>query len=219
MLLMLRTTFSIKNSVMKSTLVFLFLGIGTFMTLSCSKYPPSSERLLEDIAVLTQYDTKINFDNYKTYSLASNVIQVTDDGNEPLTGETAVAALAEIDQNMQSRGFVKVAGNANPDLGIQVFYFQNTTVYTYYYDYWGWYGYYYPYYPYSPPVYYASYTTGMANIELVDLKNPDTVNQRTPIRWNAFIRGLLTGSHTTSEVTGSVDQAFIQTPQLKTSAK
>ena len=131
---MLRTTFSIKNSVMKSTLVFLFLGIGTFMTLSCTKYPPSSERLLEDLAVLTQYDTKINFNNYKTYSLSSNVIKVTDDGNVPMTGPTAVAALAQIDKNMQARGFVKVADNATPDLGIQVFYFQNTTIYTYYYD-------------------------------------------------------------------------------------
>ncbi len=67
---------------------------------------------------------------------------------------------------MQARGFVKVAATANPDFGIQVLYFQNTTVYTYYYDYWGWYGYYYPYYPYYP-VYYASYTTGLGNIELL----------------------------------------------------
>jgi hypothetical protein len=204
---------------MKIKLVFLMLGMGLLFTLSCTKYPPSSERLLEDLAVLTQYDTKINFNNYKTYSLASNIIKVTDDSKEPMTGETASASLAQIDKNMQARGFVKVADNAKPDLGIQVFYFQNTTVYTYYYDYWGWYGYYYPYYPYSPPVYYASYTTGMANIEMLDLKNPDTVNQRTPIRWNAFIRGLLTDSHTTSDITGSIDQAFIQTPQLKTSAK
>jgi hypothetical protein len=204
---------------MKTKMIFLILGMSLLLTLSCTKYPPSSERLLEDLAVLTQYDTKINFNNYKTYSLASNVIKVTDESKEPMTGETAFAALAQIDKNMQSRGFVKVADNAKPDLGIQVFYFQNTTVYTYYYDYWGWYGYYYPYYPYSPPVYYASYTTGMANIEMIDLKNPDTVNQLTPIRWNGFIRGLLTGSHTTAEITSSVDQAFIQTPQLKTSAK
>jgi hypothetical protein len=59
----------------------------------------------------------------------------------------------------------------------------------------------------------------MANIEMLDLKNPDTVNQRTPIRWNAFIRGILTDSYTTSDINGIVDQAFIQTPQLITSAK
>jgi hypothetical protein len=198
---------------MKTKLI-LFLMAAGFALVSCTKYPPESDRLLEDLVVTTQYDTKINFNDYKTYSLASNVIKVTDDSKEPMTGETASAALAQIDKNMKARGFVKVADNADPDFGIDVLYFENTTVYTYYYDYWGWYGYYYPYYPYYP-VYYASYTTGLANIELLDLKNGNSTTG-TPIRWNAFIRGLLTGSHTTAEITGRVDQAFIQTPQLKT---
>jgi hypothetical protein len=55
----------------------------------------------------------------------------------------------------------------------------------------------------------------MANIELMDLKNAGTDN-RAAVRWNAFIRGLLTDTHTTAEITGRVDQAFIQTPQLQT---
>jgi hypothetical protein len=91
-------------------------------------------------------------------------------------------------------------------------YYQNTTVYTYSYGYWG---YYYPYYPYYP-VYYSSYTTGMANIQMMDLKNADETNHRAPVCWNAFIRGLLTGTHSNAELTSRVDQAFTQTPQLKT---
>jgi hypothetical protein len=200
---------------MKTKLGLLTLGMGLVFTLSCTKYPPESERLLEDLAVITQYDTKVDFNTFKTYSIAHSVTKITDDGSSPLTGTGAEALLAQIDKNMQARGFVKVADNANPDVGIQVLYYQNTTVYTYYYDYWGWYGYYYPYYPYYP-VYYSSYTTGLADIEFLDLKNPDLTNQRTPIRWNAFIRGLLTGSHTTAEITASVDQAFTQTPQVVT---
>jgi hypothetical protein len=200
---------------MKTKLSFLFLGLGLMFTLSCSKYPPESDRLLEDLAVLTQYDTKFDFNTAKTYSLAPSIMEVTDKDTTAMTGETADAALAQIDKDMQARGFSKVAATANPDFGIVVTYYQNTTVYTYYYDYWGWYGYYYPYYPYYP-VYYSSYTTGMANIELLDLKAGNENNQRTPIRWNAFIRGLLTGSHTTQEITGRVHQAFVQTPQLQT---
>lgn len=199
---------------MKAKLGYLILGLGLMFTLSCTKYPPQSDRLLEDLAVFTQYDTKIDFNNYKTYSLATSVMKITDKDTVALTGQTADAVLAQIDKNMQARGFVKVAATAKPDFGVQVLYFQNTTVYTYYYDYWGWGGYYYPYYPYYP-VYYSSYTTGLANIEVLDLKTPD-VNNRVAIRWNAFIRGLLTGSHSTSEITGRVDQAFIQTPQLQT---
>jgi hypothetical protein len=201
---------------MKTKLILLFLGAGLILA-SCSKYPPSSDRLLEDLAVITQYDTKVDFNTYHTYSIAGSIMKITDKDTTAMTGQTADAVLSEIDKNMQARGFLKVSPNANPDLGIDVLYFQNTTVYTYYYDYWGWYGYYYPYYPYYP-VYYASYTTGMANIELLDLKNPDVTNHRTPIRWNGFIRGLLTGNHTTAEITGKVDQAFIQTPQLETTA-
>lgn len=200
---------------MKTKMIYLILGLGLVFTLSCTKYPPSSERLLEDLAVLTQYDTKVNFNNYKTYSLANSITKITDKDTVALTGPTADAILAQIDHNMKARGFVKVGATADPDFGIQVLYFQNTTVYTYYYDWWGWY---YPYYPYYP-VYYSSYTTGLANIELIDLKYADQANQRAPIRWNAFIRGLVTGDHTTAEITGRVDQAFIQTPQLVTTAK
>lgn len=197
---------------MRTKVGLLFLGLGLIFTLSCTKYPPSSERLTEDLVVITQYDTKVDFNTYKTYSIADAIMKVTDKDTTPMTGQSAEAILAQIDRNMQARGFVKAVTPGIPDLGIQVVYFQNTNVYTYYYDYWGWY---YPYYPYYP-VYYASYTTGLANIELLDLKNVDPNNQRVSIRWNAFIRGILTGYHTVAEINGKVDQAFIQTPTLKT---
>jgi hypothetical protein len=199
---------------MKTKLWLIFMGMGLMLTLSCTKYPPDSERLTEDLAILTQYNVKADFNSYKTYYLSTPVMQIKDDGNVPMTGSTAQAALDQIDKDMQSRGFSKVAQNASPDLGIEVTYYQNTTVYTYYYDWWG----YYPYYPYYYPTYYSSYTTGMANIEVMDLKN-STADKRAAVQWNAFIRGLLNDSHSTSEITGAVHQAFVQTPQLQTSSK
>ncbi|MCX6267777.1 MAG: DUF4136 domain-containing protein [Bacteroidetes bacterium] len=198
---------------MKTKLGFLFLGTGLIFTLSCTKYPPESDRLLEDLVVITQYDTKVDFNNYKTYSIAGSIMEITDKDTVAMTGQTPTAILTQIDVDMQARGFSKVPASSHPEFAIQVLYYQNTNVYTYYYDWWGWGGYY-PYYPYSP-VYTTSYTTGMLNIELLDLKTAD-VNQRTYVRWNAFIRGILTGTHTTAEVTGRVNQAFVQTPQLKT---
>ena len=126
---------------MKTKLGFLLLGIGLVFTLSCSKYPPSSDRLLEDLAVVTQYDTKVDFNNYKTYSIASTIMKVTDKDTTAIVGETSTAVLAQIDKNMQARGFVKAAASTKPGFGVQVLYFQNTTVYTYYYDWWGYYPY------------------------------------------------------------------------------
>jgi hypothetical protein len=46
-----------------------------------------------------------------------------------------------------------------------------------------------------------------------------TPSGQVPVVWNAFIRGLLTSTHNTTDVTNSIDQAFIQTPAIKTSLK
>lgn len=201
---------------MKTKLLFFFVGLGLIFTVSCTKYPPASDRLLEDMAVITQYDTRVSFDNYHTYSLATKIIKITDKDTTEMQGNTVTMILDQIDNNMKTRGFMPIITPGKPDFGIQVVYYENTYVYTYYYDYWGYpyYGWYYPYYP----VYYSSYTAGLLNIDLVDLKNADPASQKLYIRWNAYIRGLMTGNHTNSDITGSIDQAFTQTPQLKTTA-
>ncbi|MEI7981433.1 MAG: DUF4136 domain-containing protein [Bacteroidota bacterium] len=199
---------------MKTKISVLILGLGLVFTLGCSKYPPASDRLLEDLAVITQYDTKVNFNNYKTFSMPDAIMKITDKDTVAIKNQTAITILNQVSKNMTSMGYSQVITPVKPDFAIEVLYYQNTTVYTYNYNWWG----YYPYYPYYP-VYYASYTTGMGNIELVDLKVVDDPNKRAPIRWNAFIRGILNEGHTTAEITGRIDQAFIQTPQLKTTAK
>ena len=201
---------------MKTKLGFFILGVGLVLTLSCTKYPPSSDRLLEDLAVITQYDTKADFNTYKTYNIANTITKITDKDTSIVAGQIATDVLNQIDKNMKARGFVPAATGEIPDLGLQVTYFQNTNVYVYYYDYWGWY---YPYYGYYYPTYYSTYTTGLAAIEIIDLKNGDNTNHRASIVWNGYIRGLLTSGHSTYDITNSIDQAFIQTPQLVTTAK
>jgi len=139
---------------MKTKLGFIILGLVLTGTIACTKYPPSADRLLEDLAVITQYDTKIDFNDYKTYSIAPSIVKITDKDTTEITNQTAQDILNQIDKNMQERGFVKVAkGSEQPDFGIQVIYFQNTYIYTYYYNWWGYYPYWYYYYPYYP-VYY-----------------------------------------------------------------
>lgn len=202
---------------MKTKFGLFILGAGLIFTLACSKYPPASERLLEDLAVITQYDTKVDFDQYHTFTIATSIVKITNRDTTELTDGAATAILDQIAKNMEARGFVKAITPVVPDFGIQVIYFQNTTVYAYYYDWWGYYPSWYYYYPYYP-VYYGSYTTGLGNIELVDLKVVDTTKKQLSLRWNAYIRGLLTGDHTTADILHCVDQAFVQTPQLKTTA-
>ncbi|MEI8007562.1 MAG: DUF4136 domain-containing protein [Bacteroidota bacterium] len=203
---------------MKTKISLIALGLGLLFTLACTKYPPSTDRLLEDLAVLTQYDTKADFGSYKYYVVATSIKKITDKDTTDITNADAQTILGEISNQMKQRGYLPAPSGTKADLGLSVMYFQNTYVYTYSYNYWG---YYYPYYTYYPyyPTYYTSYTAGMLLIEMQDLKNYNPTTQKVYIRWDAFIRGLMTGTHTNSDLVASVDQAFIQTPQIQASGK
>lgn len=203
---------------MKAKLFLMLIFAGSIILASCTKYPDETERLLEDLVVVTQYDTKstdYSFSDYTTFSVTDKVYKVSDSDTVEMTGSDVAACLDQIAWNMKQRGYVEAVAPQLPDLGINAVYYENTNVYVYYpyyywgYDYYGW-GWYYPYYP----VYYSSYTTGALNITMLDLINK-APNDQLYVRWNAYIRGLLTGYHTLSEVTGAIDQAFIQTPQIQ----
>jgi hypothetical protein len=199
-------------------LTLLLLGTGLIFTMACTKYPPDSERLTQDLAIVTQYDTKISFKDYKTFSIPTSIIKVTSKDTTYLSDATAKAVLDQIENDMKNYGYSKVISPTKPDFSINVTYFQNTYIYTYYYDWWGYYPYWYYSYPYYP-AYYSSYTSGMLVTDLIDLKSVNITNQQLYIRWSAYIRGLLTGGHTTNEILGTIDQAFNQSPQIKTSGK
>jgi len=201
---------------MKTKSKLLIIMLLALIIASCTKYPNDTERLAEDLAVATRVDTQVDFNNYKTYAIVESVTKITDDDTTSLNTPSAILVLDQLKQNMAARGFTKVDNVADADLGVAVIYFENTNIYYYYdYYYWGYpgWGYYYPYYP---PVYYGSYTVGVLVTELLDLKNPDTGNQKITIRWSVFIRGLLTGTVSNADITRSIDQAFEQTPTLKT---
>lgn len=201
-----------------------FLALGILAMASCTKYPPSDSRLLEDLAVLTQYDVNTNFSKYKTFSIVDTVYYITDKGTQKIISANSQLVINQIIGNMQARGFQKVAKTANPDLGINVSAIKVTTTTAYYPGwYWGYPGYYPPnwwggsgyYYPYYP-TYYTSYSAGTLIIEMVNFKAVTPAGQ-LPVVWNAFIRGLITDTHTSSDITGAIDQSFTQTPSIKAS--
>ncbi|MCX6242595.1 MAG: DUF4136 domain-containing protein [Bacteroidetes bacterium] len=200
-----------------------FIALGIFAMVSCTKYPPTSSRLLEDLAVLTQYDVNTNFGLYKTYSIVDTVYYITDKGTQKIISANTKIIINQIIADMNARGFKQVAKSAKPDLGINVSAIKTTTTVYYpgwywgypgYYppDWWGYNGYYYPYYP----TYYTSYSAGTLVIEMVNFKNITPAGD-LPVVWDAIIRGLVTDTHTTTDVTNSIDQCFTQTPSIKTS--
>jgi hypothetical protein len=199
--------------------------LGMLLIGSCTKYPPASDRVLDDLVIYTKYDINAKFTDYKTFSIVPAVAYIDGKDSATLTTPDAMALLNRITTDMQGRGFTLVDHNANPDLGINVTAIKNTTT-TVYYPGWYWgnpgyyppnwwnypgYGYYYPYYP----TYISSYSSGTVIIDLADFKFK-TPDNKIMIRWNAYIRGLLNNTHSQNDVLSAVDQAFSQTPALKT---
>jgi len=92
---------------MKTKISLIALGLGLMFTLACTKYPPSSDRLLEDLAVLTQYDTKVDFTSYKYYTVATSIKKITDKDTTDLTNGNAQTILGEISNQMKQRGYLR----------------------------------------------------------------------------------------------------------------
>jgi hypothetical protein len=204
-------------------LIIIVMGIAAIT--SCTKYPSDSGRLTEDLVIYTKYDVNVNFNDYKTFAIVPAVAYIDGKDSAVLTTPNALEVLAKITKNMTDRGFSQVAPTDHPDLGINVTAIKSTTATVYYPGwYWGYPGYWgsywwgYPGYGYGYPYYPAtitSYSTGTIIIDLVDFKFKTTDN-KIMIRWNAYIRGLLTDTHSLADVDKSIDQAFTQTPALKT---
>lgn len=204
---------------MKAKLVLLILCSGLFFY-SCTKYPPSSIRLTEDMVIYTMYDTSTHFSQFKTFYISDTIKWIDSKDSGYYTDQRAQTLLNQITQNMTKRGYQKVALNVHPDLAFMVVAVKNVNTTVYYPGwYWGYPGYYPPwfwggggyYYPYYP-TYITSYATGTLMIDMADLKNigpkPD---KKIWIRWNVYIRGLFTGDHTLSQIQQCIDQAFKQT--------
>lgn len=203
---------------MKATSLLLLIVTALIMA-SCTKYPPSSDRLLEDLAIYTKYDVSVDFSGYQSYYLSDSIIYIDENDSGWVYNDQVQSLTATVAQNMNDRGYVRTWNEKATDLAITVAMVKNVNVSVYYPGwFWGYPGYYPPgywggyggyYYPYDP-AYVTSYSTGTILIDMLDLKNPSSEN-KIPVRWNAYIRGLLTGSHTLSDIEKSIDQAFAQT--------
>lgn len=206
---------------MKTKLFLLFLGAGMILV-SCSKYPPQSDRLLEDLAIYTKYDQSVDFVKFKTYYMSDSLIKVSDKDSGWYYTPQVQALTTRIAQNLNKMGYTRTWNAKTTDLYLGISYIVNVKVNVYYPgwywgypgyyppDYWGSGGYYYPYYP----AYVTTYATGTLLMDMMNVQNP--VDNKIPVCWNAYIRGLVTGDHTTAQIEASIDQAFKQSKGFPT---
>ena len=197
---------------MKKKFVF-YLSI---IVLLGSCYPDGLEYYEETDIVYTNYDDQFDFNNKGTYAIPDKIVKIQGDiiqGEPPefVKEPQNTQMLQKMQANMTALGWTKVEDPSTADLVLFPAVWTNTTIY-YWYDYWCWY---YPYYCGwgwgYPSV--SSYTSGTLVMTLVadgeDYIDPSRV-------WTSAANGLLSGSYNITRVNKAIDQAFEQSPYLKT---
>jgi len=187
----------------------------SFMLFGC--YPDGPEYVEDYDLVLTNYEDDYNFSNQQTYAMPNRIVKITGnvrEDEEPvfIPEATATLILANIEANMQRKGWQRVDVSENPDMLLTPASWEVTTI-NYWYDYWGWWwGGYYPGWGY-PPYYVTSYSTGTLLMSLID-PTLESANGNPIVQWTGAINGILTSSYNASRVNTAVDQAFNQSPYL-----
>jgi hypothetical protein len=187
-------------------------------------YPGGAEYTEELDAVYTTYDDKYDFQAQSTYARPDKiVIDVEIDRGDTtyvyMKDVFATPILQAIDANMESNGWTRVLISQTPDVLITPAAIKSTTYfYSYWYDWWygGWYGGYWGWY--YPPYYtVSSYTTGSVIISMSDPNaGEDSPINQSQAAWLAVMNGLYTGTNDSKRVTTAINDAFAQSPYLKT---
>jgi len=179
-------------------------------------YPDGAEYYEDTDIVYTDYDDQFDFSSKGTYSIPDKIVKITGNLNEGELPEFIKEPynsqiLNNIEKNMTSMGYTKVEDPANADMVLFPAVWTNTTIY-YWYDYWCWY---YPYYCGwgwgYPSV--TAYTTGTLVMSLV--ADGDEYVEPAKV-WTGAANGLLSGAYDVTRVNNAIDQAFKQSPYLKT---
>jgi len=206
---------------MKTHLLLGVIAI-TLLLSSCRRDPLKDLREEESRIYITNYDTSLNYSNYKTFSIADTVAVIQ---NNRLVARERTAYDAQlitaVTNALQQRGFTLVSNTQNPDLGVTINRITNTQTgvvsYTdyggYYDDYWDPYYWGSPGYSYYYPTYYGVYevSESAVTIDIFDVKNK-TQNNALRSVWSGLIRG--SGIFRNENVNSQVMALFDQSPYL-----
>jgi hypothetical protein len=184
-------------------------------------YPGGADYTNDYDVVYTNHNAQYDFAGKGTYSMPDKiVVDVEIDRGDTnyiyMKDIYAAPILQAITDNMTNLGWTKVDISANPDVLLTPAGMSTTTYYySYWYDWWygGWYGGWGWYYP--PYVSVSSLTTGSLLMTIEDPNIDSAINASEAV-WFSGINGILSGSYDINRVLTGIDQAFKQSPYLKT---
>jgi len=207
---------------MKKTGFLLVLFLALF---ACRKTPDTSQ-LSNAFAVQTTRQPDAEFTSYKTFYISDTIaFRSTNPLDTLLIGPGAKQLVDAVKANMTARGYTFVASNhSSPDLGMGLTVIKDLNIGVIYpgwwWGYWGgcYWGYcgYPPYYPWYGGGIVYSIPTGTIILDCIDLKNA-SANGKLYVPWGSVMSGGL-GENATDIQLGvnAINQAFEQSPYLKT---
>src|SRR6188768_3363965 len=86
---------------------------------------PEPVKLIDQLAVATNYDPEADFGSYRTYAIPTDTVGfISNTSNDTVVvaskSEFPRPVLAAIRKNLDARGYMRVSRNEDPDLGINV---------------------------------------------------------------------------------------------------
>lgn len=192
------------------------LNIGSFllMVFLTSCYPDEPYELYNQDIIVTDYNPNFNFGAAKTFAMADSILYLPASKNETADRIYDKHILSEIKANMTARGYVLVDTSQVYDLALVVTMIRVDNSGWVYYPY-GWWGYYgWGYWGVAVPY---TFSIGTLHMSLLDKAHLDKPNRIIPMTWVGAINGLVSGLESTNEakISNGIDQAFIQSPYIK----
>jgi hypothetical protein len=182
---------------------------------------PSSVTAFDTVTTIVAPNA--DFAGAQTFAVVDSIIHLVDpDRPDEISREYDALIVQRLRDNMLAAGWTEItAPNPSnpPDVAVQA---SATTsqyiVVEYWPPYWGWYpGWGYPGYGWGwgwTNVY--SYTTGTVLTSMLDLRNPDTVNETVPVIWLSALNGVISApSNVETRIVQGLDQSFEQSPYLR----
>ena len=198
-------------------------GISVINT-GCTKEPLNHLTNEESRIYITDHDSTVSFNDYKTFSISDSVAVIQNGHATKELNDMDTAYINAAKKYMEQAGYTLVTDKQQADLGVDVNRIISTSTGVISYgDYWDYYGGYwdpyywgYPGYGYYVPYAYSIYQIkeGAISVDILDLKNASADNKINVV-WTGLIRG--SGIFDTEIADSQVKALFDQSPYLKTS--
>ena len=106
---------------------YLFIGLMAVLATSCEKDPDLS-KLDNNFTVYTNYDSKTNFNDFKTYCLPDSILLIGQGMKaEFWKDENAQEIIKQVADEMDTRGYTRVKVIKNANIGLQLSFTRQTT--------------------------------------------------------------------------------------------